>query len=397
MDRETLKNHLENAVHWLTGAACNRENIPIGPRGRQMPTTSWRGAIRGEYRAATRQWDSFCPVWHTGQAVKALVLAARTLNRPEWLEEAKFCAQFLLDNQFTEGENAGLIAAYEDYPDRVNTSAILECLDGLFLLSAATGDASYSTAALKALYWVKDHMWDAKIRRFYDVYDPVRRRIIHGVSCAQNRPLLDDAVFCTGWKLSRDASLLQVALDTAETLLTDEAPPGNWIKYLPCSAERDSIHPRHAYWWGNPMLDLFRETGDVRYKECFLRSVTWYRKALRTDGGLFRSTSSDFSTDSFGHATSGSACAAIMFLRYLELTRDAGIASDLERALAFCCRMQFINPADPALKGAVLEKVLPPDGTDDSPYHIRDLATIFFIQAASEYLRSVKDGLPLPD
>jgi len=50
-------------------------------------------------------------------------------------------------------------------------------------------------------------------------------------------------------------------------------------------------------------------------------------------------------------------------------------------------KMQFTNPEDPNLKGAILEKVLPPDGTDRSPYHIRDLGTIFFIQAASLYLQ----------
>ena len=35
---------------------------------------------------------------------------------------------------------------------------------------------------------------------------------------------------------------------------------------------------------------------------------------------------------------------------------------------------------------ALLEKVTPPYGSDASPYYIRDLGTIFFIQAAAEYL-----------
>ena len=58
----------------------------------------------------------------------------------------------------------------------------------------------------------------------------------------------------------------------------------------------------------------------------------------------------------------------------------------IERGLDYCMKMQFTNPADPNLKGAILEKILPPDGTDRSPYYIRDLGTIFFIQAASLYL-----------
>lgn len=48
--------------------------------------------------------------------------------------------------------------------------------------------------------------------------------------------------------------------------------------------------------------------------------------------------------------------------------------------------MQFTNPEDPNLKGAILEKIMPPDGTDHNPYYIRDLGTIFFIQTISMYL-----------
>lgn len=38
-------------------------------------------------------------------------------------------------------------------------------------------------------------------------------------------------------------------------------------------------------------------------------------------------------------------------------------------------------------KATILGKIMPPDGTDRSPYYIRDLGTIFFIQAASLYMR----------
>ena len=119
----------------------------------------------------------------------------------------------------------------------------------------------------------------------------------------------------------------------------------------------------------------------------FFCSVEWYKKALRKDGGFFRGTYTDFKTDSFGHATSGTACAVICFLKYYEFTKDEEIIEYIEKGLEYCMKMQFTNPDDPNLKGAILEKILPPDGTDRSPYYIRDLETIFFIQAASLYLQ----------
>ena len=109
---------------------------------------------------------------------------------------------------------------------------------------------------------------------------------------------------------------------------------------------------------------------------------------MRRDGGIFRTTFTDFNTLSFGHATSGSACAARCVLAAYGESGDGGWLELAESALNFCGSMQLTNPADPNLRGAILEKVLPPDGTDKLPYHIRDLGTIFFIQAASEYLDS---------
>ena len=62
-----------------------------------------------------------------------------------------------------------------------------------------------------------------------------------------------------------------------------------------------------------------------------------------------------------------------------------------EAALSYCGSMLLSEAKDPNLRGAVLEKIMPPDGTDNLPYHIRDLGTIFFIQAAAEYLEFYRE------
>ena len=378
-----LKISLASAVNWLTDIATVKNNQPIGTHGAKMPVSFWNGAIQGEYSVASKQWNCLCPIWHTGQAVKALVMAAETLNKPELLENAKFNASFIMQNRITEGKDKGLIMAFEDHPDKVNISAILESIDGLFFLSNATGDVTYQKAAIDALYWVKNNAWQSGKKLFNDIYEPSSKKFMFGVRGSQGRLLLDDAVFLKGWKLTGDDSFKQIAIETAERLLTNEDPPGNWIKYIPCNIENGNIHPRHAYWWGMPMLDVYKATDDERFLQCFFRSVEWYKKALRKDGGFFRGTYTDFNTDSFGHATSGTACAVISFLKYYEHTGDKTIVEYIERGLDYCMQMQFTNPDDQNLKGAILEKMIFPDGTDHTPYHIRDLGTIFFVQAAS--------------
>ena len=385
VDTANLCTSLELAVKWLTEIAMVRAEDQIDfPK--RLSYKRWRGAIRGEYSAAGKQWEMFCPMWHTGQAIKALCLAAKALNRPKLLDTAAFCAGFIMDNRITSTEDAGLIPAFEDIPDQINISAVLESLDGLFHLSEITGDQSYSDAAVQSLKWIRDNAWVAGKGIFNDIYDPQKRQFNFETHCHQGRPLLDDAVLVTAWQLTGDRSFLDMAKRIAETLLEKEHPQGNWMAYIPCSTTRQDIHPRHAYWWGMPMRKLYHATGDKRFLNCFERGAQWYARALRSDGGIIRRTRVDFNTESFGHATSGSACAARYFMQYQAETGSTIFEPLLGKALNYCIGMQFTHPQDQNLLGAILEKVTPPYGSDASPYYIRDLGTIFFIQAAAEYL-----------
>ena len=388
MEKMKLLTALNDACSWISDVAQVKcpEQARVG-RGKLMRYARWEGAIRGEYSAATRAWDFFCPVWHTGQAVKALVMASELLG-DSILESAVRGADFILAAQVASGKDKGLILAFEDKSDQVNTSAILECLDGLFVLSAKTGESKYRDAALKALAWVAERAYVENEGIFLDLYDPASGAFIPNAYGCAARPLLDDGVFLTGYRLAGNRRFRDIALETAATLLRDENPPGNWINYPPCSRRMGVIHPRHAYWWGYPMLAAFADTREQPFLDCFRRSVQWYRSALRRDGGLFRGTAVDFKTDSFGHATSGVGGAAIMLTAVDNLEKDPELLKDIERALGFCCGVQFTRPADPNLKGAILEKILPPDGTDNSPYYLRDLGTMFFVQAAAFALSS---------
>jgi hypothetical protein len=378
---------LRLACSWLTEVAQVRDTPEMCDRAFRFNYSAWRGCIRGEYSAAKREWDVFCPVWHTGQAVKALVLASHVLGE-ELLTGARLGVEFILNSRVTEGRDKGLILAYEDHPDKVNISAVLECLDGLFLFAETTGKSNIREAALEALDWVRAHSYMKGDGLFRDLYNPDAEEFMPDAYGCAGRPLLDDAVFVTGYRLTGNKEYLDVAVETAERLLRDENPAGNWLAYPPCNKAQGKIHPRHAYWWGYSMLEVYKETGDKRFLACFQRSADWYCRALRRDGGLFRGTYEDFTTDSFGHATSGVGCAALMFLTAYQFLGDQDMLPHLERALGFCSGMQFKNSADKNLQGAVLEKVLPPDGTDASPYHLRDLGTIFYVSALSRFLAS---------
>ncbi len=396
MTHRIEKNQLQEAMllgcHWLTEIALVKTfSIPAAENTRNHLHHNWQGAIRGEYSVADRQWGFFCPVWHTGQAIKALVNAYCVTGESHLLENALDCAAFIGNQQSqTPGdEDYGLIHAYEDFGDKINVSAILEALDGLFVLADATGDKRYERWALNALHWVARKAYLPGEGLVCDVYDPATRSIVEVPTWTEDklssrgRPLLDDAVFLTGYQRSGEETFREIFFEIAERLLLTEDPPGNWIGFGPCDPQAGNIHPRHAYWWGKPMLAAWKASGQEKYLACARRAADWYVGALRADGGLIRNTYRDFNTDSFGHATSGAACAAIFLQEIIAATDDEKYREPAERALGFCMMMQMRTPNDPNLTGVVIEKILPPDGTDRHPYTVRDLGTIFFVQATA--------------
>ncbi len=394
LDPTQLSQAMSAACVWLTGVAQVRGELGPKDDSRGLHHRHWDGAMRGEYRVAERQWQFFCPVWHSGQAIKALVQAHQVLKDPSLLEAAKRSADFVGAERQDDADHPdfGLIHAYEDHVDAANTSAILEALDGLFLLADATGDEQYRDWALAAVDWVARKAYERGTGLFHDVYHPMERTFYwikrgpKSPDSPPDRPLLDDAIFLKAHAATGNPLYREFFFEVADHLLKCERPSGNWVKYGPSREVPGYLHPRAAYWWGLPMLDAWRASGERRYLDCAVRVAQWCVRAMRRDGGMFRNTYLDFNTDSFGHATSGSACAAIILGAVDEACGLETFRPHQELALDYCMKMQFRHPADPNLRGAILEKVLPPDGSDRSPYYIRDLGTIFLIQAAAQYL-----------
>lgn len=184
-----------------------------------------------------------------------------------------------------------------------------------------------------------------------------------------------------------------VAVRTADRLLRDEAPEGNWKAYPPSHPVSGVIHPRHAYWWGRPFWMVHRATGGQQYLDLCRRSARWYVKAMRSDGGLFRDTYGDFSTPSFGHANSGISCAAILWADLVREYGDTEWNEPIRRALGFCRSVQFTRAQDENLQGAILEKVLSPAGSDAPPWYLRELGTFFYVQAVCQVLRDCPEVL----
>ncbi len=319
-------------------------------------------------------------------------------DKKKYINTAKKIANFIVNNQIWDDKdpNHGLILAFEDIPGIITTSGIFEAIDGLFLLSDQINDDFYKKRALEALNFCKNKLYVKGKGLFYDAYDHKKREVSNPYQRDKSielagRPLIDDSVYLTAWKLTGKEEFQSIFWEMCEKLIQDENPPGNWIKYFPCNPKVGYIHPRHAFWWGRPFIRAYNESGDPSFLKVAKRAGDWYKKAIRRDGGIFRNTYTDFSTESFGHATSGAACAVILWLELRQVIGTKEYDSLIRKSLSYCLNMQFTRPQDENLIGCVLEKILPPNSTDRNPYFIRDLGTIFFIQAVVKYLKQKKN------
>ena len=390
LDRDALRHAASLACGWITDVAQMKTDALTGERNsHNLQHHHWRGALRGEYRVSTCQWDFFCPVWHTGQGIKALVWAAEALGRPDLLDAARLSAEFIGAERVSDPSSPhyGLIYGFEDFGDKASTSAVLESVDGLWLLADATGDKRYAEWASAAADWEarNSYLGDGLLHDQFDVKNWCPLPLPSDAD-KPGRPLNDDAIFLKAASRGGRPELRKIFYEVADRLMREEDPPGNWIGFGPCNAATGMIHPRQAYWWGRPMIDAFRDSHDARYLACAHRAGEWYQNAMRLDGGLFRGTRRDFKTDSFSHATSGIACAVLLWEELWEETHDRTWIDSIRTGLNFCLMMQLRDVHDRNLQGAVIEAVEAPDGSDASPYYVRDLSTIFFVQAASRLL-----------
>ena len=376
-----LRNAIRLGCGWLTDVAqVKTEKLNGENNSHQLPHKHWRGAMRGDYRAAERKWDFSGPVWHTGQAIKALVMASKVLEDDQYLAPAKLAAEFIGAERNTDrrSKNSGLIYAYEYKADEVNTAALLETLDGLFALAEATGERKYSDWALDGAFWAARNAYhgDGLFRDAFDVRSAQFVAPPWG-SEKPGRPLVDDAVLLKAYKQTKNALCRKLFFAAADRLLKEEEHPGHWNSFPPGTKQAYG-HPRQTYWWGYPMIAAYRESGERRYLECAKRVGDWYMHLARDEADPFHGSL----RESAGLETSGMACAAILWLELFEESREQRWMAAVRRAMRYCLNMQFREVQDPNLKGAFMEQVLPPNGSDRSPFFVRDIATTFFIQAA---------------
>ena len=382
--RDQLLERALRGCNWITDVAQVLD--------RDLP---YYGVIKGEYDTKSREWKFYGPFWHTGQAVRLLLKAYEITRDEKYLQHALLGGQYMIHDQtmdktddkfygFIHGKNAR----------QANTASQLEGFCALYDLYKVTRDNKWKESLHLAIDWVANHLYIKGEGLFYNTYSPINDEL---APIEKSRPTNDDAMFLFAYQEFKNPLYLEIFREVADRLLKDEDPPGNWIKYRPCNPrsfdDRGSIHTRHAWWWGYPMLQAYDVFQDKKYLEAAIRAGDWYIQNSNIDGGYYYHTTPEGHAHlSFDFSTSAVGCAVIMWCDLWKRLGDRKYVKAIERALGFLLRAQFNKAVkDPNVRGAFFEGLLPPDGTLEPGFYLRDITTVFSARAMLTILDVFED------
>ena len=388
--RSVCERALVRGADWIVGQAQVRGAAQTFENPSRYPHGDYTGAMRTEYDTTTGIWSINGPVFHTGQAIRALLVAEARTDDARYREAALIGGEFLLRERIDEAGHPqrGLLKSLEQNDDEINVQVTVEALSGLLDLHQATGEARWLEAAVESV--------DILIR---DAYLPAERlmrdhfslRARGFVGDADNdlpgRAMLDDAVLARLADLTGENRYRRMFLEMADRLLAEEGPEGTWLRFPPWTPSAGRIHNRKNWWWGWPLLAAFDATGEQRYFAGAVRAADWYLNAQNLDGGLYYTPGPDGRHNSFGLCTSVVAVAVLFWCDLLRRTGDGRYVEPIRRGVGYLLAAQFRDDlADPNVRGALMESPKPPDGTLAPGFRVRDIASIFAIRAFDSVL-----------
>lgn len=397
--RQRLETALIRAADWLVDCAQIRIATAPFDDPQHYPHHSYIGAMRTEYDTRTARWSINGPVFHTGQAVRSLLVAYRRTGDTRYLDGALLGGEFLLGQRIDEPGHPqrGLLLSLEQNDDEINLQVTLEAISGLLDLFEAFGDERYLELATTSVDIMLRDAWLPDERLILDHYSLRQRAFIHDPdNDLPGRAMLDDAVLSRLTDLTGIPRYREVFLQMADRILEVEGPAGTWLVFPPWRPAEGRIHNRKSWWWGWPFLAAHASSGSDRYLAAALRAGDWYRRTQNLDGGLYYSPGPDGTHNSFGVCSSVSAVAAILWADLYAATGDPAWLPPIGLAIGWLLAAQFAPEVDdPNLPGAIWEAPNFPDGSLAPGFQVRDLGAIFGIRAFDRAL-SLPD-LPEPD
>ena len=357
------------------------------------------GKSRCEYSITDGVWMDYEPAWHTGQLINSLLRAHDITGNKSYLKNAKkagdwWCSLQIKGHPVLNGMVKAIHGSGINY---IVFATVSDGTAGLFNLNKKTGIREYAEIPTEAGEWMYKNLYLPKEGLCYDLVDPVsgevqktksafwpdkENQVLNDVA----RPNNEGSLFLDIFRFTGDEKFREAFLNLSNSLVEKQGNDGLWMDFTPNDNREHSIHPRFNLWYAESLLEAFDLTGDKKYLQAALKTALMYQKLQQKDGTFFYTNYTD-GTPPDKSSVSGStvAFAGIIYLRLLK----AGVGDAFKKNIAICAdwllENQFPgNHPDPNLRGAFVEtKVKMSKGK--SVVINRDLGTVFAVRFLCDY------------
>jgi hypothetical protein len=389
---------------------ANLDNIVAGIRSGSKYMTEVlldkNGKSKCEYSITDGIWMDYEPAWHTGQIIYSLLRAHDITGDKRYIKYAKKAGDWWCGLQINNQPvlNGMVKAIHGSGIDYIVFATVSDGTAGLFNLYKKTGIRRYAEIPSAAGEWMYKNLYLPGEGLCYDLVDPVTGEVQKSKSAFWPdkeiqvlndvaRPNNEGSLFLDVFRFTGDEKFRDAFLNLSNSLVEKQGNEGLWMDFTPNDNRDHSIHPRFNLWYAESLLDAFNLTGDKKYLQSALKTAQMYQKLQQKDGTFFYTNYTD-GTLPDRSSVSGStvAFAGIIYLRLLK----AGVGDAFIKNIETCCdwllRNQFpMHHPDPNLRGAFVEtKVRISKGK--SVVINRDLGTVFAVRFLCDYFDYLNSG-----
>ncbi len=363
------------------------------------------GKSRCEYSIIDGQWQDYEPAWHTGQLIFALTRAYNITGNTNYIESAKKAGNWWCSLQINDGSNLdGMLRAIHGAGiNYIVFATVSDGTAGLFRLSKITGVEKYSDVAISAGEWMYENMYLPEEGLCYDMVDPAtgevqkkwsafwedkEQQILTDVA----RPNNEGSLFLDIFRQTGDEKFKEAFLNLSNSIVNRQDAEGVWMEFTPNDKKKNSIHPRFNLWYAESLIDAYDLTGDEKYILAAQKTARFYQSIQQKDGTFYYKNYID-GTPPNRSSVCGSTVsfAGIIWLRLLQSGYGGEFEKNIQKSVDWVLKNRFSddNP-DKNLRGAFINTRTKIKKGEVKMVN-RDVGTSFGVRFLADYYNYLAD------
>jgi rhamnogalacturonyl hydrolase YesR len=386
---KNLQKKKEAVLEALKSGANYEMNVILDKNGRS----------RCDYNMTEGKWYNYEAPWHTGQAIYALVETYKITKDKNYLNAAKKAGDWWTSLQIKDGSKLdGMVRAkHGDIAGEVIVFAtVSDGTAGLFKLYNLTKEKRYADVPTKAGEWMLNNMYIKDARMFYDNVDPKTGEVITESSpfwpnkkkLTLNdvaRPNNEGSLYLDLYRYTGDEKYKKVFIDVCDCLVETQGPEGLWMDFMPNHKADGSFHPRFNLWYAESLLDGYELTGDKRYLLAAKKTAQMFAKVQKKRGTIYYKNYLDGRENRNSLCGSAVAFSGIVWLRLLKYGEGDMFKKNIEKSLNWLLKNRFADDhPDPNLAGAFIN-IRTRHKKEKIWMTNRDIGTSFALRFLSDY------------